>query len=92
MLKIRTRKQFDKDYKRMIKRGLNSKDSRNVLDYLINQKPLPTKYKNHRLKNCKDYKNMQECHINPDWLLIYTIKEDEFVLELVRTGSHSDLY
>ena len=92
MLKIRTRRQFDKDYKRAIKRGLNPKDLRTVLDYLINQKPLPMKYKNHKLENSKDYKNMQECHINPDWLLIYTVKKDELVLELVRTGSHSDLY
>jgi mRNA interferase YafQ len=44
------------------------------------------------VENSKAYKKARECHINPDWLLIYRIEKDTLILELIRTGSHSDLY
>lgn len=53
---------------------------------------LPEKYRDHQLVDSKMYKHVRECHIQPDWLLIYHINDDELVLSLLRTGSHSDLF
>ena len=53
---------------------------------------MPEKYRDHKLTNSKDYENVRECHIEPDWLLIYEIIDDELILNLLRTGSHSDLF
>ncbi len=57
---------------------------------LAEQKPLPPKYNDHALTG--DYSGCRECHISPDWLLIYEIYEDELLLYLTRTGTHSDLF
>ena len=59
---------------------------RRFLDFLIDEK-----YKNHSLINDRLYKDCMECHIEPDWLLMYQVKENILVLSLVRTGSHSEL-
>jgi mRNA interferase YafQ len=53
---------------------------------------LPPKYRDHSLVISKEYKNVRECHIEPDWLLVYRIENDELTLYLIRTGSHSDLF
>lgn len=84
--------QFKKDYKLAIKRGYKEEDFREVLTYLAEQKPLPEKYHDHPLNDSKHYANARECHIYPDWLLIYRYKENKLILELIRTGSHSDLF
>ena len=63
-----------------------------MLNYLVNMKPLPSKYRDHILQDSRDYKNVRECHINPDWLLIYRIDKNTLILELIRTGSHSELF
>ena len=89
---IKRTTQFKKDYKKAIKNGCKEKDFKEVLKYLVEQTPLPTKYRDHGLQDSKDYKNVRECHINPDWLLIYRIQKSELILELIRTGSHSDLF
>ena len=89
---IKRTSQFKKDYKKAIKQGCNEKDFREVLEYLVAMEPLPRKYRDHPLTDSKDYKNVRECHIYPDWLLVYRIKKEELILELLRTGSHSELF
>lgn len=59
---------------------------------LAEEKPLPEKCKDHALTDSRNYKNVRECHIEPDWLLVYKIESDILILKLIRTGSHSDLF
>ncbi len=92
MLKVEFTNQFKKDYKLAVKRGCNPKELETVVGFLINEQPLPEKYKDHALVNSKNYKDMRECHIEPDWLLVYKVYEDMLILRLIRTGSHSDLF
>ncbi len=82
--------QFKKDLKLMNKRGVNLNDLRKVLDYLIIEGQVPISYKPHILSG--KYKGVWECHINPDWLLVYDINNSIKLVRLVRTGSHSDLF
>lgn len=82
--------QFKKDLKLMNKRGVNLNDFRKVLDYLIIEGQVPISYKPHILSG--KYKGVWECHINPDWLLIYDINNSIKLVRLVRTGSPSDLF
>lgn len=82
--------QFKKDLKLMNKRGVNLNDLRKVLDYLITEGQVPISYKPHILSG--KYKGVWECHINPDWLLVYDINNSIKLVRLVRTGSHSDLF
>ena len=90
MLTIRFHHKFKKDYKRVVRRGYHIKLLEDVIQLLIEQKPLPKKYKDHDLTG--EYAGFRECHITPDWLLVYEIREDELVLCLTRTGTHSDLF
>jgi mRNA interferase YafQ len=79
-----------KDAKLMQKRGKNMKKLVNALDLLASGKTLPSKYKDHQLTgNLSDFR---ECHIEPDWLLIYQIFKNELILSATATGSHSDLF
>ena len=61
-----------------------------VIELLANEQPLPQKYKDHPLSG--DYSDCREWHITPDWLLIYRINNNELILSLTRTGTHSDLF
>lgn len=81
---------FKKDLKSVIKRGYNIDLLGVVVDTLADGKELPSKYKDHALIG--NYKECRECHITPDWLLIYEVDGDELFLYLTRTGSHSDLF
>lgn len=92
MLKPEFTGQFKKDYKLAIKRGCDANKIEKVISILCNQEPLPVEYKDHSLNNSRQYKNMRECHIEPDWLLVYKVVNDTLVLRLIRTGSHSDLF
>ncbi len=92
MLKVEFTGQFKKDYKLALKRGCNPDALSEVISLLMNEKTLPEKYRDHALENSRKYKNMRECHIRPDWLLIYKVYSDKLVLELIRTGTHSDLF
>ena len=92
MLKAEFTGQFKKDYKLAIKRGCNPQEMQEVISLLINEQPLPEKYRDHALVNFRNYKDMRECHIEPDWLLIYKVYQDVLILKLIRTGSHSDLF
>lgn len=92
MLKIEYHGQFKKDYKLAVKRGLDVGLLTRVISMLANGEPLPPKFKDHRLTDSKEYKNVRECHIQPDWLLVYRIDNSELILALIRTGTHSDLF
>ena len=92
MLKVEFTGQFKKDYKLAVKRGCNPAELQEVITLLVNEQPLPEKYKDHALTNSRNYKDMRECHIEPDWLLVYEVFNDMLVLRLIRTGTHSDLF
>ena len=92
MLTINYQSQFKKDYKLAIKRGLNVTELEKIINILASEQPLPAHYKDHALKDSTKYQNMRECHIKPDWLLVYQIKNTELILNLVRNGTHSDLF
>lgn len=90
MLKLTPTNQFKKDYKLAVRRGRKPQKLSAILDILCAGDKLPEKYRDHPLTNSKKYKDVRECHIEPDWLLIYRI--DENAVHLIRTGSHSDLF
>ena len=92
MLTIVFSGQFKKDFRLAMKRGCNPKKLTDVIELLQNETPLPSKYKDHPLTDSRKYKNVRECHIEPDWLLVYQIKSDTLILRLLRTGTHSDLF
>ena len=82
--------QYKKDLKLAKKRHYPMEELYAVVQKLANAEPLEEKYQDHELKG--EWKNHRECHIKPDWLLIYQIKENILVLELSRTGTHADLF
>lgn len=84
--------QFKKDYKLAKKRGCNIEELHLVVGWLANGEELPKKYCDHALVDSKEYKSARECHIEPDWLLVYRVIDDLLLLQLLRTGSHSDLF
>lgn len=90
MLKIVRSNRFMKDLKLALKRGYDLNELSKVVNLLANRKTLPIKYKDHALSG--DYLNFRECHIKPDWLLIYHIDDEELELFLLITGTHSDLF
>ena len=92
MLKIEFTGQFKKDYKLAIRRGCDPQDLTTVVSLLAAEQPLPEQYRDHPLENSRNYKGMRECHIKPDWLLIYKISNNELILFLSRTGMQSDLF
>ena len=80
---------FKRDYKRAKKRGLDLDKLRRAVELLSNGRPLPAPLRDHALTG--NFAGHRECHLAPDWLLIYQICENVLVLELTRTGSHADL-
>lgn len=90
MLNIVPSNQFRKDLKLAKKRGLKLERLTTVINTLAAQKPLDDKYRDHNLTG--NYRGFRECHIEPDWLLIYRIDNDELALFLFRTGTHADLF
>ena len=78
--------------KRIVKQGKDVNKLKYIINELANGNDLDLKYKNHMLTNSKYYRNCGECHIEPDWLLIYKFSNDELILLLVATGSHSELF
>lgn len=89
-LKLIPTSQFKRDYKRMKKRGLNMAELQIVLDKLCADKPLEERHRDHALVG--RYAGFRECHIRPDWLLVYAIDKDRLILVASRTGTHSDLF
>lgn len=88
MLKLKAHKRFEKDVKLALKRGKNTEKLWAIVEQIQNGAPLYPRHKPHRLIG--DWTPCQECHIEPDWLLIYFETDD--TLELIRTGTHSDLF
>lgn len=82
--------QFKKDYKLAIKRGLKIDLLEQIVSSLANDISLPEKNRDHALTG--NWAGHRECHILPDWLLVYRVEDDVLVLTLARTGSHSDLF
>ena len=87
---IRNTTQFKKDYKLAKRRGMNITLLKDIVTKLANGEPLDARHKDHPLSG--DWIGHRECHIQPDWLLVYRIENDILVLTLSRTGTHSDLF
>ena len=90
MLKIVLSNRFKKDLKLARKRGLNLDVLRTVVNILASGEKLDRKYRDHDLTG--EYAGFRECHMQPDWLLVYRIEQEELDLFLFRTGTHSDLF
>lgn len=90
MYNIRPSSRFQKDLKRMKKRGFHIPLLTEVIKMLAAGEALPEKYKDHWLSG--NFAGCRECYITPDWLLIYEICNDDLILYLTRTGTHSDLF
>jgi mRNA interferase YafQ len=80
--------QFKKDVKRVEKRGKDLSELKAAMDFLIECKLLPPEYRDHPLRG--NYAGSRDCHIQPDWILIYTLTGNHVCFE--RTGTHSDLF
>ncbi|WP_083823481.1 type II toxin-antitoxin system YafQ family toxin [Olsenella sp. oral taxon 809] len=89
-LKLVFTSQFKKDYKRAKRRGLDMSELRTVLESLSNEETLEKRYRDHALVG--RYIGFRECHVRPDWLLVYSIDRDALILVAARTGTHSDLF
>jgi mRNA interferase YafQ len=90
MLNIRYTNQLKKDLKRVKKQNQDLALFEEVVTRLQKQQPLARQHKDHPLRY--NWRGYRECHLNPDWLLIYAIEEDSQELWLVRTGSHAELF
>ena len=85
-----TTKRFDKEVRQCVKRGYDMESLRVVIKTLADKGVLPKEYKPHKLKG--DFEGTMECHVQPDWLLIYEKAEKIKLIRLLRTGTHADLY
>lgn len=90
MLKTQPCTQFKRDIKLAKKQNKDMEALKEVIDLLCKEKDLPKKYRDHDLSN--NWRGYRECHINPDWLLIYRVDETHKILKLMRVGSHSNLF
>lgn len=90
MLTIKYHTMFKKDFKKIKKRGYDISRLEKIVELLANEVPLPEQFKDHNLSG--NYNGFRECHIAPDWLLISQVNNNELVLVLSRTGSHSELF
>lgn len=90
MYKVKPTVRFQKDLKKAQTRGYDLALLTHVIKLLATGNTLPAKYKNHSLLG--KYSNCMECHITPDWLLIYELVDDDLILYLTRTGTHADLF
>ncbi len=84
-----TTTRFEKELGKAKKRGLNLLEIKEVMQKLISNTPLPMKHQNHLLTG--DYVGYWECHIRPDWLLIYKLDDEKNTITFARTGTHADL-
>ena len=90
MYNFETTTKFDKQYEKMIRRGLDISKLDSVIQKLLNGEKLEPKYRDHDLGG--NWKGHRECHITPDWLLVYKVDKDKLILTAVRTGTHSDIF
>ena len=87
---IEVTSRFKRSYKKAQKRGCDMELLKNIVITLANGEKLPSENRDHELKG--DHRGYRECHIQPDWLLVYKIEEDILILTLSETGTHSDLF
>lgn len=90
MYTIDTTKQFEKSLKKCIKRGFDTSKLKVVLNILAETGTLPVQYRPHKLSG--KYSRLWECHIEPDWLLLWSQNNTELTLLLMDTGTHSDIF
>lgn len=90
MLDVVLSNKFKKDLKLAAKRGLDLSELDSIVEQLAAQQPLPDKNRDHALTG--DYIGFRECHIRPDWLLVYRVSGEDLILFLFRTGTHTDLF
>ena len=90
MYELHLTNKFKRDFKKCQRQNKNMQKLRGILELLTEGETLPVNNRDHSLTG--NYIQHRECHIEPDWLLIYRINEDESLIELIRTGSHSDLF
>ena len=90
MLSPQETTRFRRDLRRMRRRGKEIGKMQAIVRRLVNEEPLPERHRDHRLVG--DWNHCRECHIEPDWLLIYQIDAERATLTLVRTGTHADLF
>lgn len=90
MLDVVLSSRFKKDLKTAARRGYNFAILNDVVDQLARRELLPERNRDHALTG--EYEGCRECHLAPDWLLVYQINDNELVLYLMRTGTHSDLF
>ena len=83
---------FDRQLRKMKKQGKDINKLELIVEKIANKETLDFKYNNHKIIDNKRYKNCFECHVEPDWLLIYKVSDDELILLLFETGSHSELF
>ena len=88
--RVRRTQKFRKDLRKMLKRGADLGKLETVVNILAAGKTLPPQYHDHALTG--DLEGLRDCHITPDWLLLYRIENDVLVLTLTRTGTHADLF
>ena len=91
-LEVKSTTNFNKDLKRVFKQGKDISKLENIVTKIANEELLDEKYRDHQLNDNKRYKGCRECHIEPDWLLVYKIINNELILILIDTGSHSELF
>ena len=87
---IQTTNKFEKDLKLAVKRGFDVEKLLEIVHLLSEDKPLPERCRDHILKG--NFQGYHECHIEPDWLLIYDKSDIVRIISLIRTGTHSDLF
>lgn len=87
---VKTSNRFKKDFRRCMKRGLNMKLITDAMDILEATGTLPSKYRPHKLSG--NMQGLWECHIEPDWLMIWQQNDKELILLFLQTGTHSDLF
>lgn len=90
MLEVFYSNQFKKDYKKAVKRHYDVEELFKVIELLKNQQPLPLEKRDHALTG--DYSGYRECHVHPDFLLVYKVVDSQLQLYLYRTVTHSDLF
>lgn len=88
---IRYTTEFKRNYKKIKKQGKDIEKLKHIINKLANGMKLEEKYNDHALYNDKRFKHCRDCHIEPDWVLIYKYEEDEIILLLIYTGSHSEI-
>lgn len=92
MRKIRYENSFKKNFKKIKKRGYKIEKIKVVIHMLANDIELPAEYRDHALTGKYKSSGIRECHIEPDWLLMYRKDNEELLLILIGTGTHSDLF